>query len=255
MKRWWAAGAVVGGLAALLAWAPAAWLAGAVASATGQRLQLADARGSVWNGSAVVVLTGGIGSRDASALPGRLQWSLGLDGAALALRLRQACCINGELLLRLQVGGGGVQLTLPASSGAVAQWPASWLVGLGTPFNTLEPGGVLALSSRGLVATTVQGRWQIDGGASLVIDGLSSRISTLDTLGSYQLTLVGGQTTNLLLSTLQGPLRLSGNGQWTAGKLRFRGDARADPGTEAALNNLLNIIGRRQGTLAVLSIG
>ena len=31
--------------------------------------------------------------------------------------------------------------------------------------------------------------------------------------------------------------------------------ASAAPGSEAALNNLLNIIGRRQGTLAVLSIG
>ena len=50
-------------------------------------------------------------------------------------------------------------------------------------------------------------------------------------------------------------LRLSGNGQWVGGRLRFRGEARADAGSEAMLNNLLNIIGRRQGALSVLAIG
>ena len=36
---------------------------------------------------------------------------------------------------------------------------------------------------------------------------------------------------------------------------RFRGEARADTGAEGALNNLLNVIGRRQGAISLLSIG
>ena len=70
--RWAIVGVVVGVLVGVIACAPAAWLVGAVASATQQRVLLADARGTVWSGSAVAVLTGGEGSRDASSLPGRL---------------------------------------------------------------------------------------------------------------------------------------------------------------------------------------
>ena len=109
--RWAVFGIVVGVLAGVVAFAPAAWLAGAIASATSQHLLLADARGTVWSGSAVVVLTGGPGSRDASALPGRLDWTVGLKGLALELRARQACCINGTASLLVRPGLGRVTLS------------------------------------------------------------------------------------------------------------------------------------------------
>ena len=84
--RWAIAGAIVGAVVALVAFAPAAWLASAVASATGERLLLTDARGTLWNGSALPVLSGGAGSRDASALPSRLEWSkLGANPLAQSL--------------------------------------------------------------------------------------------------------------------------------------------------------------------------
>ena len=87
MMRWAALGVLLGGLVAGLVFAPASWLASGLSGATGQRLLLADARGTVWHGSAVLVLTGGEGSNDASALPGRLHWTLGLDGLALGCLL------------------------------------------------------------------------------------------------------------------------------------------------------------------------
>ncbi len=59
--RWAIWGAVVGVLVGLVLFAPASWLAYALSRATDQRLLLADAQGTVWNGSAQVVLTGGIG--------------------------------------------------------------------------------------------------------------------------------------------------------------------------------------------------
>ena len=114
-------GALLGTTLALLVWAPAPWLAAALAEATGQRLLLADARGTVWQGSAVVVLIGGAGSRSASALPGRLNWTLGLDGAALGLQARQDCCINGEMRLRVTPGLGRVRVELlPPAATATA---------------------------------------------------------------------------------------------------------------------------------------
>ena len=42
---------------------------------------------------------------------------------------------------------------------------------------------------------------------------------------------------------------------WAGGRLRFRGVAEAAPGREVALTNLLNIMGKRQGTRSVFSIG
>ena len=41
----------------------------------------------------------------------------------------------------------------------------------------------------------------------------------------------------------------------TASAARFRGEARAASTDEAALSNLLNIIGRREGAKSIISIG
>jgi len=257
--RWALLGAALGAVVALAVYAPAAWLAAGVASATGQRLLLADARGSVWSGSAVAVLTGGEGSRDASALPGRLSWSLSWQGLGLSVALRQACCINGELRLALQPGWQRLRLELPPAQGALGQWPAAWLTGLGTPWNTLQPTGSMQLSSPGLSLEAAQGRWRFVGRAELELQGMASRVSTLEVLGSYRLSLAHdpgrSDGATLSLSTLNGALLLSGNGQWAASRWRFLGQASAAPGSETVLNNLLNIIGRRQGALSVISIG
>lgn len=261
MKRWLAFGAVAGVLLALVIFAPAAWLASAVASRSGGYFLLSDARGSVWSGSAALVLTGGEGSRDASALPGRLQWNIGLDGAAIVVRLRHACCLAGEQRLRIVPGLGRMRIELqPAGGrGPLGQWPAAWLAGLGTPWNTLQLSGALQLSTPGIVLESASGRWTFAGRADLELQSLASRISTLDILGSYRLTLAGDgsqrEGTSLLLTTTSGALQLTGNGQIAAGRVRFRGQASAAPGAEAALNNLLNIIGRRQGAQSVISIG
>ncbi len=271
MKAWAPGGALVGAVLALVGFAPAQWLAGAVNDATGERLMLVDARGTVWNGSAQLVLTGGAGSRDASTLPSRLHWTLGLDGTALLLRAQQDCCMNVPLTLRVRpgwarlrvelvppVGPGAGNAGMPRMSGTLAQWPAGWLTGLGTPWNTLRLAGSLALSSTGFAAENVQGRWTLTGQAQLDLRSMSSGLSTLDTLGSYRFQLQGderGDAARISLSTTEGALQIMGNGQWTASRLRFNGQASAAPGSEAALSNLLNLIGRRQGALSLITIG
>lgn len=261
MKRWLVLGATFGLVVALIVFAPAAWLAAAVSGASGGYFMLSDARGSVWSGSAVLVLTGGEGSRDASALPGRLHWNVGLDGAAVGVRLRHACCLVGEPRLRITPGLGRlrVEVLAPGGGGPLGQWPAAWLSGLGTPWNTLQLSGALQLSTPGIVLESASGRWSFSGRADVELQSLASRISTLDMLGSYRLTLAGDgagrEGTSLLLTTTSGALQLSGDGQIAAGRMRFRGQASAAPGSEAALNNLLNIIGRRQGAQSVITIG
>lgn len=257
--RWAIAGAVVGALVGLVAFAPASWLARAVASASGERLLLGDARGTVWSGSAVPVLTGGPGSRDAAALPGRVGWTLAWRGTALEIRAVQACCLNGALKLRVSPGLSRWTITLVPSADSIGQWPSAWLAGLGTPWNTLQLGGSLRLQSPGISVERIADRWRVDGTLDIELVDASSRLSTLETLGSYRLRLVGdaahaGQPT-LALTTEDGALRLSGDGSWGPGGVRFRGEARAEPDDEAALANLLNIIGRRDGARSVISIG
>ncbi len=262
--RWALGGIAIGALVGFIGWAPASWLAAWVHQASAGHLLLADAEGTVWDGDAVLLLTGGAGSTDASALPGRLSWSLRPLGWGLALHARQACCLDGELALRLwpRWSGFGVQLIAPAAGGAparIGQWPASWLAGLGTPWNTLQLGGVLRLASPGLQLRRLGSHTLVDGMLQLDADDLSSRVSPLQVLGSYRLRLdaaaAGGETAQIVLETLSGALLLSGRGQWTASGLHFRGEARAAPGQEAMLSNLLNLIGRRQGALSLISIG
>ena len=74
-------------------------------------------------------------------------------------------------------------------------------------------------------------------------------------MGSYRINLLGGATPQLQLDTLEGSLRLSGRGQWVGSRLRFTGEASAVPEREAALSNLLNIIGRRNGPRSIITIG
>jgi general secretion pathway protein N len=259
--RWAIVGAVLGLLLGVLAFAPAAWLASAVASGTGQRVLLTDTRGTVWSGSAVLVFTGGVGSRDASALPGRLEWAVGLSGLRPEIRARHACCLNGTVALQIKPGLGRFSVTLMPQPGWTGQWPSALLAGLGTPWNTLQLGGSLRISSSGLTVEWVQGRWLMDGRAEIDLANASSRISTLDTLGSYRVSIVGSAKTRptepiqLTLSTVEGALQLSGNGTVSALGVRFNGVAEANEANAQALTNLLNIIGRRDGARSVIRIG
>lgn len=256
-------GALVGLVAAIAAFAPASWLAQALYRVSDQRVLLAQAQGTVWDGDAVLVLTAGAGSADARALPGRLRWSLrpAWDGGpALRLALRQDCCMAGVWPLNMAVGWRSWRLTLPTPASEPAwraQWPGDLLSGLGTPWNTLAPQGQLRIDSGGLDLRQVDGRWLVEGGLDIEMLNMSSRVTTLRTLGSYRLRIIGAgaQPTRLELQTLDGALQLQGQGEWTARGVRFRGEATARPAEEAALNNLLNIIGRRDGARSILSIG
>lgn len=259
-RRWSIAGALIGLIGALILFAPASWLARSLASATGEHLLLVDTRGSIWNGSGVLVLTGGIGSRDASSLPGRLHWKMSLKGTGLQLAARQDCCINGELLLGLKPGLGRMEISIDSRADWLARLPAGVLAGLGTPWNTLQLGGSLRLSAREFRLESVQGRWRQFGDLQFDLLNLSSRISTVAPLGSYRFNLAADPgnpgVSTLRLMTLEGALQLNGAGTVVpGGKSRFIGEASAAPGREEALNNLLNIIGRRQGARSVLTIG
>lgn len=249
---WAAIGALVGTLASFALFAPARWLASGVESATRGHLRLADARGTVWSGSAQMVLTGGTGSADALALPQRVNWQVSPRWNGAVAQLRAECCMAQPIPLRARVGFGTQALEIGDGS---SRWPAALLAGLGTPWNTVQPQGDLVLSTQGLSVEWVEGRLALAGRAELVAHDVSSRLSTLRPMGSYRIILQGGPAPTLRLDTLDGSLRLAGSGQWVGSRLRFNGEATAAPEREAALSNLLNIIGRRSGARSIITIG
>ena len=256
----------MGAVVALLALWPAAWVAPNLATVTGQRLVLLDVRGTVWRGSAQLALAGGPDSRDRLALPGRLAWHWGWgaepesSSRGPSLRLRHSGAMREAAALLFLPGWGRLDIQwvpIAGNSSSLLSLPAAWLNGLGAPWNTLHPEGSLELHVVRLRAEFRLGADpQTDLALRLVLKDLQARVSTLPRLGSYELQAVGRNELRLTLGSQPGSaLILDGQGQWRRGeRLEFRGVAQAAPGQEAALSNLLNIIGRRDGARSVIQL-
>ena len=245
-------GALIGLVLATFVYAPASWLAAAVEQASAGQLQLIEPRGTVWAGSARLQLTGGAGSRDSSVLPGQIDWRIRPGWLALNVQVSADCCTASPLQARITQHWSGAALQVLDGR---SQWPAALLAGLGTPWNTVQAEGMLQLSTQSFSMAWFDGRLSISGQAELAAMALSSRLSTLKPMGSYRLRLVGGTTPTLELATIEGSLQLSGSGSWAGPRLRFTGVASAAPEHEAALSNLLNIIGRRNGARSIITLG
>ena len=247
---WWAfMGLLLGVLLAVVIYAPAVWLATAVAKASQNKVQLLDAQGRVWQGSARLLLAPG--GQKPVLLPERLRWTSSVQDFGVQLTLLPECCASRAALLHWQPGWNGQQVRL---QNVDVRLPASLLAGLGTPFNTLGFDGTVALSSPQLMLKTQSQKWQLQGAAQLQLLQLSSSLATLPALGSYQVDVAGGSNTRVQLSTLSGALQLQGEGGWQNGHFGFSGQAQAAPGYEESLANILNVIGQRHGAVSVFRI-
>lgn len=244
-------------LATVLVVAPAQWSASAVGRATGGRLELADASGTVWNGSALLVLAAGPDADSTRAtLPERLSWRMNPWSMLLGqfeLTVTHPSALAQPLAVRAPLFGGGAT-TLSATT---LRLPASLLVGAGAPWNTIRPGGILMVRwdrlqiERGRIQGNFSGEWQ----------QASSALTPVSPMGHYRLQTNGvWPGTQLELLTLSGPLELKGSGTIPAGgRLSFTGRAQAmagtDPGVKAQLTGLISLLGRRDGEGALLKFG
>jgi general secretion pathway protein N len=221
---------------------PATWLGSLVEQRTGGRLTLGDAQGTLWRGSAFI---GGAASGDSPVtplLPGRFSWKispLALIGM-VDLQLE-----NSEALAQpVTFKGGWSQWKLSPSALLL---PAEGLAGLGAPLNTIAPSGTMRLSWTALELALAGRQVDIVGRTTLEMSDMASRLSSIRPLGSYALALDwSGQQARLTLSSVKGPLLLSGRGSLNNGRLRFSGQAEAAQGQEEALANLLNLLGQRK---------
>ena len=249
---WALSGGLIGLALALVFFAPAAWLAAALQAATQGQVQVIEPRGTLWTGSGRLLLAGGSGSRSSAALPGRIEWTLRPAWVGLSLKLDAACCTSTPLQARMQWGWDAQVLRFDNSS---STWPTAMLAGLGTPWNTVQAEGSLQVTTQDLSIERVSGRLILGGSAQLCAMDVSSRLSTVRPMGSYQLRLAGGAVPTLELTTLSGTLKLSGKGNWVGPRLRFSGVASVEPEMSGAFTNLLNIIGRRQGAQSIITLG
>lgn len=249
-------GALFGLCIALVVWAPASILAWGVAKTSKGQMQWLNTRGTVWQGSAHLSISGGPGSSQSQVLPGRVHWTLSSAWSGIRLGWKADCCMAEPSNVKANIGWGTFSLLASDHSSI---WPAAMLSGLGAPWNTLQAKGQMQLSTEDFRVQWSQGRLQMYGKVELNLLEMSSRLSPVKPMGSYRIVLAGTPegtpTPDLELSTLQGPLLLSGQGQWVGQRLRFKGEARAIEGHETAFDNLLNILGRRDGLRSLLSLG
>jgi general secretion pathway protein N len=77
---------------------------------------------------------------------------------------------------------------------------------------------------------------------------MTSRVSPVKPLGSYRVAFQSqGDSSTIELSTLKGPLMLTGQGTIAANATSFHGQASAAPEARDNLAGLLNVIGRPTG--------
>lgn len=246
---WALAGCLLGLVLVLVVYAPASWLAAGVARVSQGKVLLVEPQGRVWDGSARLLLVPG--GQKAVLLPGRLRWTAAIQGLGLQLRLLPECCASRAMVLRLRPGFGGQQVEMQDVD---IRLPATLLAGLGTPFNTLGFDGSVVLRSSQLSLQTRAQDWQLQGSAQMQLLQISSSLSTLPALGSYQIDISGGAQARLQLSTLSGALQMQGTGSWQNGRFGFQGQAQAAPGYGEGLANILNVIGQREGAVSLIHI-
>jgi general secretion pathway protein N len=250
---------ILGALACTMAVAlhqwPARWLAPLVHQLSDGRVELVEAQGTLWEGSAHLALGSGSERVAVTAWSQRLHWQLspqGLGGWLLRLRPEQEP-ENNAWIWQFRWYPSGWQLGL---SDIDWRMPTAWLVGLGAPWNTVQPDGVLRLRSQGWQWRQGRADPSASGELTLTLERLATRLSSLQPLGDYQLRLHATTALQVELRTIQGHLRLSGQGQWHSGRLQFQGEAWADQAQdETALSNLLHVLGPRVGSKTLLIVG
>lgn len=227
---------------------PASWVSALVESRTGGRLTLGDAQGTLWRGSAFIGGAAGNNGAVTPLLPGRFAWRI----TPLALiGMVEVQLDNPQALAQpLTFKGSWSQWQLSPSALLL---PAEGLSGLGAPLNTLAPSGVMRLSWSSLALALDGQQLAVTGRTTLEMSDMASRLAPIRPLGSYALALDWrGQQAALTLSSVKGPLLLSGSGNLNRGRLNFSGQAEAAKGYEETLASLLNLLGpRRPGTNAI----
>lgn len=229
-------------LAFLAATVPASFVAQRLAEPG--RIDITDARGTLWKGTARVQVATPAGPLALESL--RWRW---LPARLLAGRLAfaaDASAAGVEAAGEVERGFAALGLRDVRASGDASAFAA--LVPLAAAWH---PEGPIVLSAPALA-------WDgqaLRGTATVEWRGAGVALSPVRPLGTYRLEArADGPAVELAATTIDGPLRVSGRGRaLPTGAFQFSGEARADAQAAANLAPLLDLIGpkRPDGSRAI----
>jgi general secretion pathway protein N len=221
----------------LVATIPASYVAAQVTAAMSGRLELADAQGTFWNGSAKASV---FPTRGGPTID-RIEWRFA------PLRL-----FAGEVAFATRFSAARFHGSLDAGR-SFAQWrardakiegDASVLAAWIPILATWRPTGNIAVDAPSIV---IEGQG-VRGAATAEWRDASTSLSDVRPLGTYRANWSANDGPGkIAVTTLKGPLRVSGQGTTTPSlRFIFSGEARADPESAKALEPLLDLMGPRR---------
>ncbi len=219
---------------------PAVYITPHAEEKLGQRYTLADVRGTVWDGSAIVVSKADKNGNQLPFVPGRFVWQLSpkLLLGQVSIKIDNTETLTDPIIIE----GNWYQWHINPSS---VRLNAEQLSLFGAPFNTLKLSGDVLMSWQELQVNLQDEKTNIMGLIQIDFKKIASALSPIKPLGEYQLTMEWlSQQAKIKLNTLEGPLQLHGDGIFQQGRLQFSGIAYADPGKEKQLSLLLNLLGK-----------
>jgi len=203
------------------------------------KIQLYQVQGTLWNGSSsigVSELNDAGTCKDPFAITERLYWTTRCQ--ALSLQCHTDISVSRtQQPIRINFGFRGIQI-----QNNQIQLPANLLESLGSPWNSLHPQGLLDIHWNDLSLSK-----NAAGTVNIKLVNLSSAISKVAPLGSYELKISLNQPISANLITLNGPLILNGQGQFINQALHFEGTASSTPEAKNSLTGLLSVIGIKNG--------
>lgn len=218
----------------LVAGMPARWLVARMEGSVPAQYRAHDVEGTLWKGSAKAILTAPGGTLvvdraewdflPSRLLQGRLAFAMSLRGAGFDAKYEAGRSLGGWAVRDLTLGADAALVA--AALPLIARWRPEGTITATAP--TLEMSG-----------SDVRGNLRVEWKSA------ATSLSAVRPLGSYRAELAGeGPSGKLALSTLEGPLRLAGQGrvEWPA-RLTFKGEARAEGPNAKALDPLMEMLG------------
>jgi len=203
------------------------------------KIKLYQVQGTIWNGSSSIGVSelNEFGTcKDPTAITERLYWKSSCQLFSAQCHTDISVSRNQQPI-RITYGFRGIQI-----QNNQIQLPANLLASLGSPWNSLHPQGLLDIRWNDLNFSK-----NSDGLVSVKVVNLSSAISKVSPLGTYELKINLSNPIRANLITLNGPLILNGQGQFINQALRFEGNASSTPEAKNSLTGLLSVIGIKNG--------
>lgn len=218
----------------LVAMVPARWLAARMGIDAPGRYTVHEVEGTLWKGSAKALVSAPGGSLvvdraqwnflPSRLLHGRVAFAIKLRGAGFDAAYEAGRSIRGwgvrDLAVRADAALAAAALPL------IARW---------------RPEGSLTAHAPSI---DVSGP-EVRGNLRVELKGAATSLSAVRPLGSYRAEITGeGASGGIALTTLEGPLRLAGQGrvEWPA-RFTFTGEARGEGPSAGPLEPLLQMLG------------